>query len=377
MSLGFCLNIVIFVVLASAGLFVIKEIKNQEQTQTLLEAETKARLILDRNIAIHTYFSHKLKPKVFELSDSVRSDNYFEPAWMSSTYAVREIDKNFKALNDEAYYYKECAINARSPENEADDFENDFIRKLNNNPDLKYLSLVRKINGDFFYVTLRRGEVLEESCLRCHSTPEKAPKNLVDEYGPTRSFNRNVDEVISAISIRVPLAYAYANADRFTKRLSLVFIVVLFLLFVAHFIIYRILVLKPIMNLRDKALGISQNEDLLGEVMPLPFSRELKTLTSAFNTMSEKLRHHMDHLEERVAERTYELTLTNDKLKVALDEIKTIRGIIPICMFCKGIRDDKGSWNQLESYIAEHSDAQFSHSICDKCMKKHYPETKG
>lgn len=63
-----------------------------------------------------------------------------------------------------------------------------------------------------------------------------------------------------------------------------------------------------------------------------------------------------------------------DKLKQALDEIKTLKGIIPICMHCKKIRDDQGYWNQLERYIHEHSDATFSHGICTDCLAEHYPE---
>ena len=64
----------------------------------------------------------------------------------------------------------------------------------------------------------------------------------------------------------------------------------------------------------------------------------------------------------------------NKELEKALGEIKTLQGILPICMHCKGIRDDDGAWNQLEKYIIEHSDAQFSHGICDKCLKEHYPD---
>lgn len=64
------------------------------------------------------------------------------------------------------------------------------------------------------------------------------------------------------------------------------------------------------------------------------------------------------------------------ELQGALEEIKTLEGILPICMHCKMIRDDKGYWNQLEKYIHEHSDAKFSHGICPKCMKEHYPNIK-
>lgn len=64
----------------------------------------------------------------------------------------------------------------------------------------------------------------------------------------------------------------------------------------------------------------------------------------------------------------------NDKLQKAFDEIKILRGIIPICAHCKQIRDDEGMWKRIEEYIDAHSEASFSHSICPDCMKQHYPE---
>jgi len=57
-------------------------------------------------------------------------------------------------------------------------------------------------------------------------------------------------------------------------------------------------------------------------------------------------------------------------MKLALEEIKTLKGILPICMYCKKIRDDSGYWSQLEAYIRDHSDANFSHGICPDCMKE-------
>ena len=60
------------------------------------------------------------------------------------------------------------------------------------------------------------------------------------------------------------------------------------------------------------------------------------------------------------------------KLEQALIEIKTLRGIIPICSHCKKIRDDAGLWKQMEDYIHAHSEAEFSHGICPSCVQKHY-----
>lgn len=62
------------------------------------------------------------------------------------------------------------------------------------------------------------------------------------------------------------------------------------------------------------------------------------------------------------------------KLETALSEVKTLSGLLPICSFCKKIRDDKGYWSQLEAYIEYHSDAKFSHGICQSCVKKYYPD---
>jgi hypothetical protein len=72
-------------------------------------------------------------------------------------------------------------------------------------------------------------------------------------------------------------------------------------------------------------------------------------------------------LEDKVKQRTAEL-------EKSLAEVKQLNGLLPICSFCKKIRDDEGYWNQIEDYIKAHSDVAFSHSICQECAKKHYPD---
>ncbi|MBP6307295.1 MAG: response regulator transcription factor [Opitutaceae bacterium] len=62
------------------------------------------------------------------------------------------------------------------------------------------------------------------------------------------------------------------------------------------------------------------------------------------------------------------------ELRDALEQIKTLRGIVPICSSCKKIRDDKGYWSQVEAYISRHSDATFSHGICPDCLHRLSPE---
>jgi hypothetical protein len=100
-------------------------------------------------------------------------------------------------------------------------------------------------------------------------------------------------------------------------------------------------------------------------------------------------------LQENVARRTEELQRANRDLQIeiqnrkrvekekeklivelqeALSEVKVLSGLLPICSFCKNIRNDEGYWQEIETYLQEHSSAKFSHSICKDCMKKYYPE---
>lgn len=65
--------------------------------------------------------------------------------------------------------------------------------------------------------------------------------------------------------------------------------------------------------------------------------------------------------------------LVNMTVTIYRKRIETLSGIVPICSYCKQIRDDKGYWNQVEAYISRHTEAEFSHGICPKCLKKHYP----
>jgi hypothetical protein len=83
----------------------------------------------------------------------------------------------------------------------------------------------------------------------------------------------------------------------------------------------------------------------------------------------------LDEKQQRVEEveaLNADLDRTVRELQKALAHVKRLQGLIPICMHCKSIRDDKDTWHKLEEYIAEHSEAAFTHSLCNECMEKHY-----
>lgn len=131
--------------------------------------------------------------------------------------------------------------------------------------------------------------------------------------------------------------------------------------------------------------------DIQGRTLFFSIVHDITERTKA----KEALKHYRDHLEELVKKRTSTLEIKNSQLmseisqrkaaeaereklifelQGALARIKALSGLLPICSACKKIRDDRGYWEQIEIYIAEHSEADFSHSICPECSARMYPE---
>jgi hypothetical protein len=76
-------------------------------------------------------------------------------------------------------------------------------------------------------------------------------------------------------------------------------------------------------------------------------------------------------LERRVQERTEALEEANEELQTALENVKTLEGLLPMCASCKKIRDDSGNWHHVDVYIHEHSEVRFSHGLCPECYKNY------
>ena len=103
-------------------------------------------------------------------------------------------------------------------------------------------------------------------------------------------------------------------------------------------------------------------------------SDEIGKLEKSFEEMIKIIKANEDELEKKIKMRTAELEKKNSDLVNALNEIKVLTGLLPICSHCKNIRNDKGYWQKLETYMSEHTNLEFSHGICPKCKRKYYPD---
>jgi len=134
-------------------------------------------------------------------------------------------------------------------------------------------------------------------------------------------------------------------------------------------------VLRPFL-IRPELINEIKNVD---EEITLTFGKETKIydlrIRPLFNQKKKlqgRLFHFRDVTDKRMTEMQLEKTVV--ELRKALTKVKTLSGLLPICSSCKKIRDDNGYWNEVEAYIHEHSEVEFSHGICPDCMRKLYPE---
>lgn len=311
-------NVIIFIILSIVIVFFVNHFVKQNAFKA---AEEKSTLLIKHNLAIHSYINTNLKPTLFALTDTIRESEYFDPRWMSSTYVVRDIDKLYHQNDENSYYYKEAAINARSPENEADDFERDFIQKLNKDKNVNKISGVRNFDGKPYFFTLIRGESMEKGCMRCHSTSDKAPANLVKMYGDSRSFNRTMDETVSAISIRMPLEQPYREANILSAKLSGMLIVLLLIKFYLQYRFVNHLVVIPLKRFKTETESITSNPENLGLNLPLFNNKEMDEIAVSFNNMSSKLKDVIDSLDTTVRERTANLSVSEAKYRLLFENM--------------------------------------------------------
>jgi PAS domain-containing protein len=141
--------------------------------------------------------------------------------------------------------------------------------------------------------------------------------------------------------------------------------------------IWARLTFRPIRILNDRYVLVLV-EDLTREKVQLHENERLRReLEHRVERRTAQLRKTNEELMQEIAERKRaeqekeELVL---ELREALSQVKKLSGLLPICASCKKIRDDKGYWQQIEGYIRDHSEAEFSHGLCPECAKKLYPE---
>jgi protein-histidine pros-kinase len=158
------------------------------------------------------------------------------------------------------FAYKEATLNPTNPRDRAAGWEVDIVGQFRNTADLKEFVGQRDTPGGRSLFVARPLRITDPACLRCHSSVDAAPKTLVDKYGPANGFGWNLNEVIGAQIMSVPMALPLERAERSFK----VFITALVAIFLVVGLVLNLMiwlvVVRPVTQLSDLADRVSQGE---------------------------------------------------------------------------------------------------------------------
>jgi HAMP domain-containing protein len=249
-KLNLILLVIILIVIGINGLVLSQVLqKNAER-----EVASNAALLIETMGAVRDYTSNQVNP---ELAARLETEDQFLPQTVPG-YSAREVFENLRKreqYND--FFYKEATLNPTNLRDKADKFESTVVEQFRQQPNLKELSGFRSFaGGDIFYVA-RPIPVSKQSCLRCHSTPEAAPKSQLTTYGRDNGFNWKLNEIVGAKIVSVPSSKVLADA----RRLQILVIGILAVGFLIALVILnlflRFSIIKPIMEMSQWSKQVS------------------------------------------------------------------------------------------------------------------------
>jgi HAMP domain-containing protein len=274
----------IFLVIFVAGIFGAGRVSyDLLQKNAKEEVLNHARLTLEKASAVRAYTSDQIGPLL-----QTQLKYTFLPQTIPAYSATEVLATLAKTFPD--YTYKEATLNPTNPRDRAADWEADIVHRFRTQADKKEFVGERDAGtGRSLYIA-RPLRITNPACLTCHSTVEAAPRTLIDKYGSANGFGWQLNEVVGAQVVSVPMAVPLARADQVFK----VFMASLVGIFAAIGIVLNLmlylLVIRPITALSKLANRVS-----LGELNVPEFATrsrdEIGTLAQAFARMRQSLDH--------------------------------------------------------------------------------------
>jgi protein-histidine pros-kinase len=249
----------------------------------------EANLIMRSGTAVRGYTQKEIRPLIAEQL-SARFLPHSVPSFSAQT-VLHDLQKDFPD-----YSYKEAALNPTNPSDRATNWESDVIQAFKRDPKLSEFVGIRDTPTGQFLTFARPFRLTDKACLACHSTPAAAPATMVDLYGNGNGFGWQLNDVIGAQIVSVPLSVALGRANQsllaFVATLSAVFVVTLVVLNVLlHFFI-----IKPIQEITTLARDVSAGKTDVPEYQ-VKGKDEVASLGRSFNLMHRSLQNAVRMLE--------------------------------------------------------------------------------
>jgi HAMP domain-containing protein len=282
-------NLVFLVVFAlglGASSYIARKLLQEGAHEEVLD---RARLLMESAMAVSTYTSTQVAPLL-----ETQMTYTFLPQSVPA-YSASEV-LNALRKNHPEYAYKPAMLNPTNPRDRAQDWEEDVIQQFKQSPErTEFIGERMTPSGPVTYIA-RPIKVTNPACLRCHSTVEAAPKPLVEKYGPANGFGWNLNEVLGAQVVSVPMSVPLARADRaFGVVMALLAGVFLLIGLSLNLMLWK-LVIQPVSRLSQLSDRVSLGE-LDAPEFAVKSNDEIGTLAQSFTRMRKSMVHAMKMLD--------------------------------------------------------------------------------
>lgn len=290
LSLAVKFNIVflaVFIVgFAASSLFTYRLLQKSAREESL----DNARMLMGAASAASVYTSGQIVPL---LENRLKFE--FLPQSIPSFASTEHLRELLKSYPD--YSYKEATLNPTNPRDKATDWEANIVNQLRGKPDLKEM-VGERTDGDGPSLFVAQPiQITDPACLACHTTPEMAPKTVVDRYGPLNGFGWKLNEIIGARMVSVPLTVPLERANLLLRTYMLSLLGIFAFLFCALNLMVHLFVTRRLSQMSNLADRVSLGETDVPE-MDTRGNDELTRLAQSFARMRTSLVSAMKMLEE-------------------------------------------------------------------------------
>lgn len=292
-KLNFLLLLIFLGVVGTSGLALSKILGDNAKEKVA----SQAFLLLETMSSVRDYTADQINP---QLAPRLEKEDLFLPQTVPA-YSAREVFEKLRTREQYSnFFYKEATLNPTNPRDKADAFETNVVEKFREQSGLQEVTGFRSLpSGEIFYVA-RPLVISEQSCLRCHSTPEQAPKSQISTYGRDNGFGWKLNEIIGAKVISVPASAVFNEA----RRLQILVIGSLSVFFLLAMIIINLFlkfaVTNPLKRMAQLSKQVSTG-DMKGE-FEHPAHDEIGILAASLNRMKVSLEMAMNMLNTDIQE---------------------------------------------------------------------------
>ena len=260
------------------------------------EITSKALVLIDTMLSVRHYTNNQVNPEL-----AGRLETEFLPQSIPS-YSAVEVFENLR--RNQAYrefFYKEATLNPTNLRDKADRFEAEIVERFRENPDEKELRGFRSApSGELFYIA-RPLAVNQPRCLECHSTPDIAPKSMIERYGASNGFGWKLNEIVGAQIISIPASKVFQSVRQsFVAIVGIIVAVFAVAIFLVNFSLNQY-VIRPLNRMTQVAEAVSTG-DMAAE-FEQKSNDEVGSLAQAFTRMKTSLALAMKRLDRYSAER--------------------------------------------------------------------------